>query len=326
MRTRRQFGGAVLGLAALGLLLGLTGEVRAGFTQIVAFGDSLTDEGNVFLGTNGTFPASPPYYQGRFSNGPVWLEDLASLLSLPNPMPSLAGGTDYAFGGAETHSASGLSSQGTPNLDTQIGMYLAGHHSFNSGQLIAVWGGANDFLNAGQTDPSVPVSNLAQEITTIAQAGGRYFLIPNLPPLGETPAIKSLGSPALEAFYNSLSSQFDSLLAAEEHSLQASLGITIYSVDVSSLVEGILSNPASFGFTNVTDQAKSGGEGTPGSVVPNPNQYLFWDPVHPTAPGHQLIGDAAFIAVTAPEPSTASLLCCGVLGLVGYGWRRRKAA
>ncbi len=316
--------GAVV--AAWLVLTGCTPELRAAFTQIVAFGDSLTDEGNVFLATGGTFPASPPYFQGQFSNGPVWLTQLAARLGLPNPGPSLAGGTDYAFAGAETHSASGLSTEGTPNLDTQIGLYLQAHPTgFTGSQLIVVWGGANDFLNVGQTNPSVPVSNLAQEITAISQAGGKYFLVPNLPPLGEIPAIKSQG-PAAEAAFNALSGQFDSQLAAKEQSLEATLGITIYPVDVSGAVQAILANPASFGFTDVTDQAKSGGVGTPGSVVPNPDQYLFWDPIHPTAHAHQLIGDVAFEAVSVPEPSSALLLGLGALGLLGHGWRRRKPA
>ncbi|MBV8232201.1 MAG: hypothetical protein JO329_19640, partial [Planctomycetaceae bacterium] len=85
-------------------------EVKAGqFTQLVAFGDSLTDVGNVYHITNGTFPVSPPYDQGRFSDGPVWVEELASRMGLPAPLPSSEGGTDFAFGGAETHTASGLS-------------------------------------------------------------------------------------------------------------------------------------------------------------------------------------------------------------------------
>ena len=48
------------------------------------------------------FPASPPYADRSFSNGPVWAQDLAQSLGLPALQPSLAGGTDFAYGGAET--------------------------------------------------------------------------------------------------------------------------------------------------------------------------------------------------------------------------------
>jgi phospholipase/lecithinase/hemolysin len=141
----------------------------AGFTSIVAFGDSLSDTGNVFLATGGTTPATPPYYMGHYSNGPVWLEQFAGLAGLPVPTPSLLGGTDNAFGGAET-GLTGSSFLGTPNIGTQITGYLAGH-TLGASQLVTLWGGANDFLNAGQVDPTVPVNNLATEITTLAGAG-----------------------------------------------------------------------------------------------------------------------------------------------------------
>ena len=40
------------------------------FEQIVVFGDSLSDNGNQYKNTGQ--PPSPPYYNGRFSNGPTW--------------------------------------------------------------------------------------------------------------------------------------------------------------------------------------------------------------------------------------------------------------
>ena len=69
------------------------------YPAIYSFGDSLSDVGNVDLATGGIEPASP-YVDGQFSNGPVWAQDLAGKLGLPALIPSLAGGTDYAFGGA----------------------------------------------------------------------------------------------------------------------------------------------------------------------------------------------------------------------------------
>jgi phospholipase/lecithinase/hemolysin len=310
------------------ILLALQAHVvQAGqFTQIVAFGDSLTDVGDVYLATNGTFPAAPPYAPGRFTDGPVWVEQLASRLGLPALQPGLAGGTDFAFGGAETHSASGLSSLGVPNLDTQIGLYLKAALSFTSSQLIVLWGGGNDFLNAGQTDPSVPVANLGQEITTIAHDGGRYFLVPNLPPLGDTPDVMAKGPAAVSAL-NALSLQFDSLLAAEVTTLSRTLGVTIYSLDVAANFNQIVQNPSAFGLTNVTGQAVANGpgnEGMPGPVAASPDQYLFWDGIHPTETIHRILGNAAFAQVTAvPEPSSLTLgLIAATIGLAS-AWRLR---
>src|SRR5262245_45599060 len=41
------------------------------FTGVYAFGDSLSDAGNVFIATGGAIPGAP-YFAGHFSNGPTW--------------------------------------------------------------------------------------------------------------------------------------------------------------------------------------------------------------------------------------------------------------
>ena len=74
---------------------------RAGtIDALYSFGDSLSDTGNVYLATGGTLPGTP-YFPGRFSNGPIWIDYLARSLGLPIT-PSLAGGTNFAYGGADT--------------------------------------------------------------------------------------------------------------------------------------------------------------------------------------------------------------------------------
>src|SRR5262249_11534591 len=113
-----------LAAASLMVLSFGNGAAKAGpFTSLVVFGDSLSDVGNVFLATGGLTPPSPPYAPGRFSNGPIWIDDLAAGLGLASPNPALLpGGTDFAFGGAE--SGSGFTAAGVPNLETQVGAYL----------------------------------------------------------------------------------------------------------------------------------------------------------------------------------------------------------
>jgi phospholipase/lecithinase/hemolysin len=83
------------------------------YSAVYAFGDSLSDAGNVSITTSAagaTEPVSPPYYKEQygpisgnvFSNGPTWVQDLSIALGLGTLAPSLAGGTDFAYGGAET--------------------------------------------------------------------------------------------------------------------------------------------------------------------------------------------------------------------------------
>src|SRR5882672_4728589 len=101
----------LLGIATLAASIGLPLPATAGLQQLTSlfvFGDSLSDAGNSGLATSAatgfTFPPSP-YSDGRFSNGPVAVEYLWNLYNPGNPgglKPSLAGGTDYAMGGATT--------------------------------------------------------------------------------------------------------------------------------------------------------------------------------------------------------------------------------
>lgn len=65
--------------AAAGLLLAPAGA--SAFSGLYVFGDSLSDNGHLYALTGG-FPPDPPYHQGRFSNGPVAVEHLATGLGL----------------------------------------------------------------------------------------------------------------------------------------------------------------------------------------------------------------------------------------------------
>jgi phospholipase/lecithinase/hemolysin len=294
-------------LAAALLVAGAVSPLRADpITQVVVFGDSLSDVGNVFALT-GKPPA--PYYQGRYSNGPVWVERLAADLGVPTPTPSMAGGTDYAFGGAET--GSGSSPKGAPNVLTQVNMYL-GAHKPAAGQLFILWGGANNFFD-GQTNPLVPVSDIGTAITTLAANGAKQFLVPNYSNLANTPYGNA--NPALQPGLSALTQGYNAALAIELAHLQSTLGVHITMLDNYHLFQNIVSHPGTFGFTNVTTDAVNDG-------VLSGKGYLFWDTVHPTTAGHQLIGDAAFAAL-APEPSSLALLVTGAAGIIVIARRRR---
>jgi len=266
------------------------------YAGLVAFGDSLTDVGNRYAATGGTDPASPPYDAGRWTDGPLWVEHLAAGLGLPAPIPSALGGTDYASADART-ALSGYAHNGSPNIGTQVTGYLSTHPTLDSNQLFVIWGGTNDFGPHSTPDPARTVANLTAEITELATAGAKQFLVPNLMPLGEVPSVRKLG-PTAQAKFDALSVQFNTRLAAAEGQLEAGLDIKIHQLDVYALVEQVLATPGEFGITDVADQAKSGDEGDPGVVVANPDQYLFWDNIHPTETFQQLLGTQAVLAAT----------------------------
>ena len=306
-------------LCAAAVLLALSfAPARAEpISQIVSFGDSLSDVGNSYAQFG--YPASPPYAAGRYSNGPIWLDRLAMRLGVAAPTASQNGGLNYAVGGAATDTPAISPVPGyaplitpalqviglVPNVNTQIASYLA-THSPTSGTLYTLWAGANDFFD-GQTNPLIPADNLQADILNLINKGAKNFLVANLPSLDLTPLGRGEG-PAAQAGLKALTAGFNAELGADLDQVQAAHpDVQLHRLDAFGLFQAVEANPAAFGLTNATDPAILAPDGA------NLDGYLFWDDVHPTAPAGRIIGDAAFKAA-APEPSSVVLLLTGCLG------------
>jgi phospholipase/lecithinase/hemolysin len=287
------------------LQLGAAGGIHAAaFSGIFAFGDSLTDTGNTSLASGGASPGAS-YYAGRYSNGPVWIERMAYYLGMPAPASSLSGGSNFAFGGAYTATGGSV-----PTLSQQAGMFMGGGRTFQATDLVVVWAGANDFLLGGQADPRVPAGHVLGVISTLAGAGARNFLVPNLPDLGDTPALLGTANAAASSQW---SRAFNTSLAMGISDLRVSLGVTLWELDVYGIGKSLKSNPGDFGFTNVTESALLSGNAA------NASEYLYWDTVHPTARVHDIFGGGA--AQLVPEPGVAWLVV--MAGVAGCLRRRR---
>ena len=170
---------------------------RSRFSAEYVFGDSLSDVGNVYLGVGGLEPASP-YVNGQFSNGPVWVQDLAARLGLPALTPSLAGGTDYAFGGATT----GLpprTIRRSPISSNRWACSFRAPRSAPSSALYTFSIGANDLFAI--LPGSTPISRQQEAAasrrgsgggggsrSTLAAAGAKDLVLFDVPDLGLTPA------------------------------------------------------------------------------------------------------------------------------------------
>ncbi|MBD1893518.1 SGNH/GDSL hydrolase family protein [Coleofasciculus sp. FACHB-712] len=319
--------------------------VAASFDRIYVFGDSLSDTGNVFNLTGGSSPKAPPYYQGRFSNGPIWVDALANKLGLA-PALVTAGGANssdsinFAFGGATsgTNNVAGP----LPGLQTEIDWFKSDlaktKQSADSEALYIVWAGGNDYLGGGVTDPTEPVKNISAAVTSLFNLGARNFLVANLPDLGKAPVGLS-GGIAMSNGLNQLTEFHNSGLSYSLGELSKSLdGIKLKSLDINSLFNNVITNKETFGFTNVTDSCLTNYEGPQDStydICDNPDSYLFWDNIHPTAAGHKLVADLAFAALTpasepqksVPEPASAlGVLAVGALGAGSLKRRKPKKA
>lgn len=302
----------------------------AKFSGVIAFGDSLSDRGNTVaeLKTilNETDVYNSNFYDdGRWSNGPLWIEHVNQGLGFTtwkrNDGDPLSDGHDFAWGGSE--SGTGYTDDLLANLQTQVQYYK---DNVKMGPLVdgaigtklfSVWSGGNDVINAVQGDTPIDADalstqmaqNIATAITTLYNAGGRYFIVPNLPDLGKKPNYRTNPFWAGEA--SEIVNLYNPKLAAEIANLRATLpGITIYAFDACTLLDTVIANPATYGFTNVTTPAYTPNDIPPdyGSVVADPDSHLFWDTTHPTEAGHAIVGAAALALVNPPDTIAPTLV------------------
>jgi MYXO-CTERM domain-containing protein len=322
---------------------GILPSARAGaIDAIYSFGDSLSDVGNVYALTGGTEPGAP-YVNGQFSNGPVWVQDLAAALGLSPLTPSLLGGTDYAYGAAETGPTSFNTSNPATDLagpTGQVAQFLTADPTADPNALYTVWIGSNDLSDilAGATpsqyaaDIGAAVMYVDSAIAALAAAGAKNFLILTVPDLGVTPGAMALG-PTVEGALSALAAGFDSTLVDGSGpipslaTIAGTDGLNLSVLDTYSLLDAIVTNPSMYGFANVTSPCLTGevnyAGGTPCALTEAAqDQYLFWDEIHPTAAGQAIVADAAFNTVT-PEPGSVFLSATGLLGL-GLAFRRRR--
>jgi outer membrane lipase/esterase len=286
------------------------------FDRIYSLGDSLSDTGNFFLATG----QPPPPYNQRFSNGPVWIEQLAGKVGAQPVFPSLAGGTGLAWGFARATDAE-LPTPLTFSLETQVQQFVNSGHIPTSTELYTVWAGANDLFD-GRPNPSLAANAVVNQVArlTSAQVGVKNILVMNLPPIQNTPDFLALtaqeraGAAMWVAGYNALLSAgldaLEPLLATDTN---------LYRFDTAGFFNELLSDPGAFGLTNVTDRAFSTSPFP--SLAPNPDQYLFWDGVHPTVVGHGLL--ATRVLTVVPEPASG-IAAIGLSALLFT--RRRRAA
>lgn len=310
--------------AVAALALGLSLPAAAGpINGLVVFGDSLADSGNVSLATGGAIPDPAFYFNGRFSNGPVYAEFIADALGVPL-LPSLAGGTNFAFGGARTGMRTDAS-QPLWLMDQVDAYFFATGGVADPSVLYTVFGGGNDLRDA--SDPSLGLDPIAVALTAAANigdivgeliaAGARNILVPNLPDIGRSPEAQARG-PEAAAAGRALAELFNSRLLAELAPFAGSMDTNLILFDTFALSDFVNDNPGLFGLTNLTGSCLDVATGT---ICADPDQYAFWDPIHPSAVVHRIFGEAMAGAVI-PEPATLFLL---LAGLAGLGAARQRA-
>ena len=297
-----------IGVLACALVAPVLASAQGRPSELIFFGDSLSDSGNAFAlqRVNNTPPSysvdallipDDAYARGghHFSNGPTWAEDFAQSLGLaadanPSFRDANPRATDYAVGGARAAGATDF------NLPIQVQVFLqdfGGHAPADALYVIEI--GGNDLrdalaaLGAGH-DPTpiigAAVASVAGNITALYNAGARKFLVWNAPNIGLSPAVRMLGPAAMFGGLQ-VTLAYNSNLATALMGLGALPGIKIMPFDFFGVLNAVVANPASFGLTDVVDPCISPND--PPFVCSNPDGYLFWDGIHPTKVAHAIL-------------------------------------
>ena len=294
------------GFFVVALALAPTGPPAAAgtYSQVVVFGDSLSDQGNTETAFG--YPPLPPYANGRYSDGQNWVDIFGQQLGV-KVGSSLGGGTNYAYGFATT----GPQDQPPPlpfttqRIDQQEQAYLKSvHHKADPAALYVLEAGATDILGllfAAQTDPllllfiptldQTGTANVTAETRALLRAGAKHVLVSNVPNLGLLPIVteqSGLGGIIAPSVATDAAQLWDDDLSDGIVPLTKSGKVTLW--DFYNTGAMALAGASQFGITNTTTECVTGYGTTLGVVdqcTPQAERtHLFFDQVHFTGTGY----------------------------------------
>lgn len=281
--------------------------------SLVFFGDSLTDNGNLFALAG--IPQAP-YVNGVFSNGPTY--------AAPSNLPALLHKTsaNFAYGGARAHGTQFVNNTDI-NFGGRVAHYLAGPHGPH--EIVFVNLGSNDYLNynpATDGDAATFVKGVVQSIgngvNAIAGAGGVdevvLYTIPNValaPAKAALTPVQIAGATAIVAGHNG---GIYTLAAVQE-----ALGIHTVVVDVARLQVEFTKDADTFGLKTtdipfVSPDAQGVEQSTGVLNFLRPDQVAYFDEIHPSAAVH---GIAAVFSAATLKADQVFLFDGGAQTLVG---------
>lgn len=309
-----------------------TAAAAATFSDLVIFGDSLSDTGNLSLATGGASPGTgQPYFGGRYSNGLLWTELLATGLGQSGDAASyLIGGNNYAFAGARTGTSSA-----PPGLLLQTStLWGSTHAAADPNALYVLVGGGNDMRDARslfgsnsagdqagrELSAEAAIYKMTTSLGLLASRGAKNVLVSSLPDLGLTPEAFLLGETTAST---DASLRFNALMPTLL-STGAALGLHMSFLDMNGVMtmvrnDALFNNGGVYGITDISHPC-AGFTFSAGNAC---SASLYADVLHPSARAHEIIAMAALQAVGAvPEPETVLMMALG-LGFIGYSVRRR---
>ncbi len=293
------------------------------YQKLIIFGDSYSDNGNVYQLTQEAIPNSLLYYQGRFSNGPAWAEYFAGYFNIdPGDRNKFI---DMAYGGArilqpvkEKIHGNPLKFYIVPNLSQQIDTYLEKYGVFSPEDLIVVFIGTNDYAPLFHNHPNTFFTHLANletvQINRLIQSGAQQIIVFNIRNLTYVPFIEFLNSKKYfplniaDRYYRQyLDKSILTFNSRLEKNLKNKPKIFIY--DIFKFDNVIFSNIKKNGYSYSMDNQnynlqygsipcyknyKNDYQHIVGAVCKNSQEYFFYDRIHTTAAVNFLLAEDVY--------------------------------
>lgn len=290
------------------------------YSELIIFGDSLSDTGNLATLTPIDLPW--PYYENRISNGPLAVDVLAAERGLSAEaslhLVSESGGGNFSVDGANAGGGNpeDLSAQLQAHLDRQ------GDQVLESALYVVIIGG-NDLRDARNKDSAAEaeaivdnaVDAIQQTLSTLLQKWAAKILVVNAPDIGRIPETleKAQQDPSIVERSTQLSRRFNGALGSAVASLQLQYGAALVEFDLFSYFNQLLDSAEIHGFIN-TDE----GCFNPDEYSFHPDcfslsgimfdRFVFFDSIHPTAKTHRLIGEALGQALQEPAADATVIM------------------
>ncbi|WP_039871919.1 MULTISPECIES: SGNH/GDSL hydrolase family protein [Photobacterium] len=259
--------------------------------RIIAFGDSLSDTGNIYNASQWVFPNRNSWFLGHFSNGYVWTEYLANGkdISLYNWAVGGAAGTNQYL------LLTGIYAQVTSYLTY---MKMAKNY-YPENSLITLEFGLNDFINYGREVADVK-ADLSSALIRLTESGVKNILLFTLPDATKAPQFK-YASP------NEINTVRAKILAfnafiTEQSRIYKEKGLNVVLFDAYNTFEKLIAQPQLYGFENANDAclniSRSSAKDyfyrhnlTNDCAYHGSDKYVFWGVTHPTTAIHKYIAN-----------------------------------
>lgn len=278
---------------------------KEGLTQIIAFGDSYSDNGSANrisseLYESGKVPQAvvkpgTAYWNNRYSNGITAVEVLADQLKLPL--------TDYATGGAmtgETNYSGWMDVMGGSGVLGQIDRFeqsLDGKQA-DPDALYFIFASANDYFYFMDYELPGRIEAVADEaadqikmaVRRLSRLGARKFFVVNSSDLTLVPYVIAMGQEAAAASFRDY---FNSRLPQDMEELSGLLEVTVQVFDMKKASDEIMEHADRYGL-KVLDQPCQPTYPEVKSKHEEEDSYYFWDEWHYTRAVHKILGEKMF--------------------------------